>query len=111
MHGKLMALVLSLILTVPFYNGVAFGSDISFSDDVGYTEDTGGFVVGRCDLLDVKKDSKGTWLLVDQADVQESKYFLFMALAGMGIAGWCNQDTYGAIAGTAFFIGAASIKF
>lgn len=64
------------------------------------------------DYLVTQTDSNGnTWMLVDRGDVKESRYVLAGTLIALGIAGWFNQDMYGAVAGTAFFIGAASIKF
>lgn len=64
------------------------------------------------DYIVTQTDNQGnTWLLVDRGDVKESKYLLAGTLLALGIAGWFNQDMYGAVAGTAFFIGAASIKF
>lgn len=104
---KTLICFISLLMVTP-----CIGNDLSevLAIDAQIDADMAEPIQG--DYLVTQTDSNGnTWMLVDRGDVQESKYLLAGALFALGIAGWLNQDMYGAVAGTAFFIGAASIKF
>lgn len=104
---RLMVILMCLLIAVPCYPDALSVADIDRQIDAEMTADTDDNYYW---ITQTDKDGN-TWLLVDRGEVKESKILLTSALIILGVAGWCNKDLYGALAGTAFFMGAASIKF